>query len=231
MARLILSLRGRELDKFLLGQGKAVIGRSPDCDISIDNSAISRKHASIEFKDGDYFLTDLESSNGTFLNGDKIEGLQLLKPGDNIGIAKFTLTFQETPQAEVQKLMGDDANLEATVVVDAEKMVESFAAPGNAATSTVSGPRKLVVLKGNSNIKELAFEHDVITIGKSKSCDLIIPGFWVSKVEATISHRKNNYYLNPLGGSLKLNTQKISKETILKVGDTFAVGKAVIAFT
>ncbi|MBW2091209.1 MAG: FHA domain-containing protein [Deltaproteobacteria bacterium] len=231
MARLILSLRGRELDKFLLGQGKAIIGRSPDCDISIDNTAISRKHASIEFKDGEYVLTDLESSNGTFLNGDKIHDPQILKPGDSIGIAKFSLIFQEAPQAEVQKLMDDGADLEATVVVDAEKMAQSFAVPGGEAAPIASGPRKLVVLRGNSNVKELAIERDVITIGKADSCDLVIPGFRVSKIQATISHRQNNYYLNPLGGSLKLNTQKISKETTLKVGDTFSIGKAVIAFT
>ncbi len=231
MARLILSLRGRELDKFLLGQGKAIIGRSPDCDIAIDNTAISRKHASIEFKDGEYFLTDLQSSNGTFLNGERIQEPQVLKPGDSIGIAKFNLIFQETPQAEVQKLMSDGADLEATVVVDAEKMAQSFAATGMEAAPGTSGPRKLVVLKGNSKPKELTIERDVITIGKASSCDLVIHGFLVSKIEATISHRQNAYYLNPLSGSIKLNTKKIHKETTLKVGDTFAIGKAVIAFT
>ncbi|MBW2087286.1 MAG: FHA domain-containing protein, partial [Deltaproteobacteria bacterium] len=71
----------------------------------------------------------------------------------------------------------------------------------------------------------------VITIGKAESCDLVIPGFRVSKIEATINHRQNAHYLNPLSGSIKLNTQKVSKETALKVGDTFFIGKALIAFT
>jgi len=230
MARLILSLRGRELDKFLLGQGKVVIGRSPDCDITIDNAAISRRHATIEFTNGEYLLSDLGSANGTFLNGTRIEKAEVISPGDNIGVAKFSLTFQDAPQSEVQKLMGDMGQMEATVVVDAEKMAQSFAAPQGQAAPAPSGPRKLVVLKGNASTKELVIERDVITIGKDSGCDLIIPGLFVSKIEATISHREGKHYLRPMG-SIKLNTAKTNKETALKIGDTFTIGKTVVAFT
>jgi pSer/pThr/pTyr-binding forkhead associated (FHA) protein len=229
MARLILSLRGRELDKFLLSQGKVIIGRSPDCDIAIDNTAISRQHASIEHKDGEYFLSDLKSSNGTFLNGDKVQEMALLAPGDSVGIAKFTLSFQETPQAEVQKLMEGVDDFEATVVVDSERMAKAMVDMGEA--SAVSGPRKLVVLKGSSNTKELPIERDVITVGKDGGCDLVIPGFRVAKVEATLTRKQNKYLLKPLGKTVKVNNIKITSETELVLGDTFAVGKTYVAFT
>lgn len=231
MARIILSLRGRELDKFLLGKGKITIGRGAECDVTIDNAAVSRSHASIEYKDGEYYVSDLGSSNGTFLNGNQLEAPSIIKPGDNIGVAKFNLSFQDAPQAEVQKLVGDIDNLEATMVVDAEKMAQSMAAIGGDAAPQASGPRKLVVLKGNSNVKELVIERDVITLGKAESCDLIIPGFTVGKVEATLSHKQSNYYITPLSGNIKINTVKTSKETMLNVGDTFAIGKTLIAFT
>jgi len=231
MARLILSLRGRELDKFLLGQGKVVIGHGQDCDIAIDNAAISRKHAQIEYSDGEYIVSDLGSSNGTFLNGQQINKPEVLKPGTNIGIAKFNLTFQETPQSEVQKMMGDMDDMEATVVVDSEKMAQSFAAIESDAAPASSGPRKLVVLKGQANVKELLLERDVVTIGKAATCDLVVSGFRVAKIEATLSQRQNQYFLNPLSGSIKVNTNKKSRETPLKVGDTFSIGKTIIAFT
>lgn len=231
MARLILSLRGRELDKFLLGQGKVVIGRSPDCDITIDNPAVSRRHATIDFNGSEYILTDLGSSNGTFLNGEKINAAEVLKPGDSISVAKFSLTFQEAPQAEVQKLMGGVDEFEATVVVDTEKMAKSIAATAAASRPAASGPRKLVVLKGDANVKELVIERDVITLGKDASCDLVVPGFLLSKIEATITHKADKHYINPLSGSIKLNNAKVVKETALKVGDTFAIGKTIIAFT
>jgi len=230
MARLILSLRGRELDKFLVGQGKVVIGRTPECDITIDNPAISRKHAAIEYKEEGYLLTDLGSSNGTFLNGEKITAPTILKPGDVVGLAKFELLFQDTPQSEVQKMVGGLESMESTMMVDAEKMAKAFQAVGGAAPAA-SGPRKLVVLKGEANIKELPVERDVVTIGKADTCDLIIKGFFLDKVEATLTQREGRYYLIPIGGSVKFNNEKLAKEQALKVGDTFTVGKTIVAFT
>ena len=231
MARLNLTLRGRELDKFLLGQGTLVIGRSPDCDITIDNPAISRKHATIKFEADHYVLTDLGSSNGTFLNGERLTEPTELKPGDVIGVAKFELQFQDTPQSEVAKLMGGMQDMEATVMVDATKMAQSFHAGPEGAAPGASGPRKLVVLKGEANIKELVIERDVITMGKAPSCDLIIKGFFLDKIEATLTQKGDKYFLVPMGGGVKFNNNKLEKEQALKIGDTFTVGKTVLAFT
>lgn len=229
MARLILSLKGRELDKFLLGQGKVVIGRMPDCDIKIDNPAISRKHATIDFQDDEYVLADLGSSNGTFLNGEMMQGPATLKPGDVIGLAKFELQFQDSPRGEVEKLVGG-MDMDATMMVDSEMMAKAFQAPGDGVSGS-SGPRKLVVLKGEANVSELSIVRDVITIGKDDSCDLVVKGFFLDKIEATLSERNGKYFLRALGGSVKVNDEKIDQERLLKVGDTFSVGKTLVAFT
>lgn len=229
MARLILSLKGRELDKFLLGKGKVVIGRTPDCDIKIDNPAISRKHASIEFANGEYMITDLGSSNGTHLNGELLSGPGRLKAGDVIGLAKFELIFQDAPQEQIEKMMGG-MDMEATMMVDSDQMASVFQSPPDA-TPGSSGPRKLVVLKGEADVRELVIERDVITIGKDSRCNLTIKGFFLDKIEATLTEKQGKYFLTPLGGSVKINERKVDKETILKVGDTFAIGKTLIAFT
>jgi pSer/pThr/pTyr-binding forkhead associated (FHA) protein len=229
MARLILSLKGRELDKFLLGKGKVVIGRVPDCDIKIDNPAISRRHAEIVCTEQGYTLNDMGSSNGTFLNGEPVKEPKLLKPGDVINIAKFELQFQDSPRAEVEKVLGG-MDMEATMMVDAEAMAKAFqSAPSG--TAGASGPRKLVVLKGEANVAELVIERDVITIGKEDTCDLVIKGFFLDKIEATLTSKQGKYYLRPFGGSVKVNDQKLEGEKILKVGDTFQVGKTIVAFT
>ncbi|MEW6261950.1 MAG: FHA domain-containing protein [Thermodesulfobacteriota bacterium] len=229
MARLILSLKGRELDKFLLGQGTVIIGRSLECDIRIDNPAVSRRHASLENVKDEYILTDLGSSNGTFLNGQPLKGTATLKPGDVIGLGKFELLFQDSPKAAVEKVMGG-MDMEATMMVDSEAMAKAFQSAPDAVTS-VSGPRKLVVLKGEANVKELVIERDVITIGKDDRCDLVVKGFFLDKIEATLTNKQGKHFLNPLGGGVKVNEEKIDGERLLKVGDTFSVGKTIIAFT
>lgn len=229
MARLILSLRGRELDKFLVGQGKILIGRSPECDIKIDNPAVSRKHLSIEYGPDGYVLADLGSANGTFLNGEQIKAPVLLNPGDVIGVAKFELQFQDDARNELEKLSGGK-EMDNTMMVDAEQMAKAFQSSHDK-TPAASGPRKLVVLKGEANMKELAIERDVVTIGKADTCDLVVKGFFLDKIEATLTNKNGRFYISPYGGSVKVNESKLEKERPLKVGDTFTVGKTLIAFT
>ena len=229
MARLILSLKGRELDKFLLGQGNVVIGRSPEADIRIDNPAISRRHAGIKHTAEAYTIEDMGSSNGTFLNGEPVSEPTTLKPGDVIGLAKFELQFQDSPRAEVEKMMGG-MDMEATMMVDSEKMAQAFQSAPDMTPGT-SGPRKLVILKGEANVQELVIERDVITIGKDGSCDIVVKGFFLDKIEATLTEKQGKYYINPLGGGVRINESKVDSESALKVGDTFSVGKTLIAFT
>lgn len=61
-----------------------VIGSSPECDIVITRPNVSRKHCRLEFQEGRYFLKDLKSTNGTFVNGDRLSGRVEVAPADEI---------------------------------------------------------------------------------------------------------------------------------------------------
>ena len=74
-------------------QREFVIGRSAICDIPLNKSSISREHAKIFARGGEYFIIDLESKNGTFLNGRQILGVVRLKDGDRINLYDVPLTF------------------------------------------------------------------------------------------------------------------------------------------
>ncbi|WP_242457274.1 FHA domain-containing protein [Treponema zioleckii] len=69
------------------------IGRSPDCEIVIDNKLVSRVHACIQKIKDDYFLKDENSTNGTFLNGHRIpqEKYVKLNSGDKITVGSVTM--------------------------------------------------------------------------------------------------------------------------------------------
>lgn len=75
--------------------GKLVIGRDSSCGVVIDNMLVSKKHALIQKIKDDYFVKDLESTNGTFVNGARVpEGKYVkLAPGDKIKIGKSVLTL------------------------------------------------------------------------------------------------------------------------------------------
>jgi len=72
------------------------IGRQEECVISIPSSKVSRRHASIQRVLGRYTVTDLGSTNGTFLNGQRLEKAQQLKDGDKIKVGELVLKYMES---------------------------------------------------------------------------------------------------------------------------------------
>jgi DNA-binding winged helix-turn-helix (wHTH) protein len=80
--------------KVSLGEGEHVLGRDPDADVFIDNTAVSRRHARISIAAGRVQLEDLGSHNGTFVNGRKIDGLVEIADGDVITLGPVTMTFR-----------------------------------------------------------------------------------------------------------------------------------------
>ena len=87
-----LSLNNRIIKRFTIDNGSSMtIGRGSDADIVIDNAAISRQHATLELRAGQYFLTDHYSLNGTIVNDQKIESTVAINEGDKLQIGKFVL--------------------------------------------------------------------------------------------------------------------------------------------
>lgn len=86
---ILLMLKGDSSKKnWELGQETTLLGRGDDCDVVIDDRQVSRHHAKIIRNDEGYFLVDLNSKNGTFLNGDQLVGeSHILQDGDQLGIA------------------------------------------------------------------------------------------------------------------------------------------------
>jgi hypothetical protein len=76
----------------LLQTAELTLGRSPDCQLVFCDDTVSRHHARLELRDGRWFLIDLDSSNGTAVNGRRVRDAEV-RPGDRIrlGAAGFTL--------------------------------------------------------------------------------------------------------------------------------------------
>jgi hypothetical protein len=90
------------------------LGRSAECDLPVDSPRASRVHARVSMKDDRVVVEDLGSKNGTFVNGERVEGERALRPGDRLDVGGVTVTF-----CRVESLAACDApSDEATVVCE-----------------------------------------------------------------------------------------------------------------
>jgi pSer/pThr/pTyr-binding forkhead associated (FHA) protein len=95
----LVVLRGRSATTALkLGDGVTTAGRHDDCQLRIKSSEVSRRHCQFFEKNGLLLVKDLGSSNGTMLNGKKIEGQRVLEPGDELSIGPVQLRVEKIGQ-------------------------------------------------------------------------------------------------------------------------------------
>lgn len=91
---LLIVTRGPDVGaRYLLDQPQTTAGRSPDCDIFLDDITVSRHHARFDMKHGEVQITDLGSLNGTYVNRTLVDGSATLRPGEEVQIGKFRMVF------------------------------------------------------------------------------------------------------------------------------------------
>jgi pSer/pThr/pTyr-binding forkhead associated (FHA) protein len=90
---LLVVRRGQNAgSQFLLEKDVTTLGRHPESDIFLDDVTVSRRHAEIRRKNGKFFIHDMGSLNGSYVNRDRVENTELAS-GDELQIGKFKLVF------------------------------------------------------------------------------------------------------------------------------------------
>lgn len=152
---------------------KFIVGRDKNtCDVALPDQRVSKQHLIIMYRENKYVVTDLESVNGTYLNGEKIHGSITLVPGDEINVTPFSMLFigsdqmqtsrrDRTPEPEQSHFSGQ---LETLKVVDLIQLINSTGQSGQlnlrdnegkrASLSFVSG--EIVAAEHGTNSREKA---------------------------------------------------------------------------
>ena len=172
MAKIIVTLDGKVLHELTLGRDPIRIGRRPSNDIMLDNLAISGEHAAIVTVAQDSFLEDLNSTNGTLVNGQPVKK-HFLQNNDVIELAKYRIKYL-SELAESQHEEG--------VSLGNGAVASEGAMPATGQQATIT------VLNGASAGKQLALTKILTTLGRA--------GVQV----AVISHRQHGYFLSHVEG-------------------------------
>ena len=218
MARLILSLDEQQLAEYNMSKERYTIGRLPDNDVRIDNPTVSGHHSLIINILNDSFLEDLNSTNGTYVNG-KLIKKHALQHGDVITIGRHQLRYVDGSRDD-----DEQDEFARTMVIDNSEMVRSHIAKSGAAVAaneargaadqamidTVAGSKplpvaKIQVLNGTFAGRELDLSKAVTTLGR--------PGVQV----VAITRRSDGYHVvqveNAKGrGPAKLNGEPLGAQ-------------------
>lgn len=150
MPKMIVSIDGVVVKEMQLTKEKTTLGRRPYNDIVIDNLAVSGEHALLQMTGSDVQIEDLNSTNGTYVNGKAVKK-QLLKHNDTIEIGKHKIKF-------FNELAG--AGFEKTMII------KPTAADANTAGAVPVGKAVIRVISGPAAGREVTLIKVVTTIGK-----------------------------------------------------------------
>ena len=106
--------------------GAVVIGRHHSCDLTIRCEDVSRRHAEVRASDSHFEVEDLSSTNGTFVNGEKLSGPRPLLPGDQIEIGSSLITFCFIEAAMGSGPVGADFGKTAVQLPSESPQTEAF---------------------------------------------------------------------------------------------------------
>ena len=101
---------------YRLDGARAVLGRHPDCDIVLDEGAVSRQHAQLSIVEDGVYVEDMGSRNGTFVNGEQVRGRFKLHDDDRVKICDLLFSFHlnEPGRPGLRPIMSDGAGVSLT---------------------------------------------------------------------------------------------------------------------
>ena len=219
MPKMIVSIDGVVIKEVQLSKDRTTLGRRPYNDIVIDNLAVSGEHAVLLMTGNEVYLEDLNSTNGTYVNGKAVKK-QLLQNSDTVEIGKYKIKYiNEAPAGGFEKTMIFKPGAGGMPAAGAQ--AGAAAAPARAPEAAAAVRASIKVLSGAAAGREVPLVKVVTTIGK--------PGVAV----AAITRRPQGFVVAHVEGSNKptLNGAPIAAEPVaLKNGDLLELAGTQMQF-
>jgi len=222
------------------GKMSLSIGRHPDNDIFIDNPAVSSHHAKVTREGNKFYVEDLNSTNGTFLNGLKIVKAEIHHK-DSIQVVQHVLEFYNEEEISIPQAGGDVdvGSTEKTLILTPEKqkeLLQKFSAQDTATTAEKKKVEKVGVLRiiegGEISVPyDIELTKLVTYLGTTPQCDIKIKGLFAPDVAAIINRRPEFYIMKAVkAGYPRVNKIPLRDEVQLNNGDVLEIGRTKCIF-
>ncbi len=231
MPRLLLKFNDDVLKVIDSSKELITIGRNLKNDIQIDNLAVSNFHAHIVSQLGHYFVEDLGSTNGTFVNDRKISKWALVD-NDVMTIGKHSIVFLDENVSEGHVGI-EELQMDKTMILDTKKQRELMGDDDGPHVSEPEGPvAELEVLSGNTDQSRYDLTNKLTLVGKDSMAEIKLEGMLAPKIGCFISRDRSGYGLIPpeKKNKVKLNSQEVKDAASLKSGDQIEIGNVKMRF-
>ncbi len=232
MARLILTFNKQVIKEYPFLKDSVTIGREDDNTIVIANLAVSGYHARIDKTGNDFIVTDLQSTNGSFVNNKKVV-TQKLTHGDNILIGKHIILFVASEKKIQRDAKSGKIDLGKTMMLDTVKQKELLKKQ-KTPPKAVRAPEKMGVVSfiDGSSLGDIVLRKKLTKIGKADTSEIKLSGVFMGATAATISRRPAGYFIAYAGGitKLKVNGATVRDSVLLKDFDTIELGSYKFQF-
>ena len=207
------------------------IGREVNNDLVINNMGVSSHHAIITQKDNQFFIEDLDSTNGSFLNSEKITSRQQINPHDTIIIGKHSIKFSDWSQTENNTSSQREliqASADETVIINKSQLEKANQTTG----FDPSQKHYYLMIKGElTGIKKLLLEKDHYSIGKANDNNIRLGGWFTPAYIAEIEKVRHGFYITPLKkNKVKINGDIINSRLILSNNDQIQIKNLSLRF-
>jgi len=166
-------------EQFELSGTSAVLGRHPDCDIVLDSAAVSRHHARIVRERDGFYVEDLRSRNGTFVNGQLVENRRRLEEGDKLAICDLIFSFHASEPDQPEAQQGPAPTAEPALGEASALLVDDGPAPSGSSTVMsrvdISGGSAGLKLEVNPEAKLKALIEISQSLGGSLALSEVLP--------------------------------------------------------
>jgi ABC-type multidrug transport system ATPase subunit/pSer/pThr/pTyr-binding forkhead associated (FHA) protein len=191
-----------------LTQQELLIGRTPPAGLIIPHPEVSRQHARLTWQQGNYLLEDLHSSNGTYVNGQRLQGSQVLADGAEIQLgSQVTLVFNQPPtgtQTVVQKTAAGVQYLQGAG--SSQTLLDSDLTAGAVQATISTVPPTLLVTIAGQETKSYTLTRDRLTLGRLEDNDIVVASPIVSRHHATLEKTPLGYEIHILPGVINTLT-------------------------
>jgi pSer/pThr/pTyr-binding forkhead associated (FHA) protein len=239
MPKLTLQFEGRLLREYTVGVG-LTIGRLPDNAVVIDNPAVSGHHARVYSESGAVILEDLDSTNGTYVNG-KHANRYVMRHGDVVLIGKHQLVFDNTAEwaatpSPALPTLGDTMYLDTKQHRELRATLEETrmkAGPRPVPKAPVVTPRRIGVLQviaGRAEQTEYDLDAHTTLVGKSENALVRLHGWFKPQVALAIARSNDGYVATRMGGRTTINNEVLEQRQALQDGDVLNVNGLVLEF-